>query len=301
MIRKELIMKRPYIVSIEGNIGSGKTTLIHHLEERYVGKKFMFLKEPLHIWKSVQDRETGENILQKFYKEPIKYAFPFQIMVYMTFAQRLLDAIKEVDEDTVIVCERSMESCRDIFAKMLREQGQIDDINYTILLMFYKQMELINVDAVIYLDISVETSNERIKKRARLGEDNIPISYLEKCKVNHEEWIRSFTSNQYDDEKHVPLLRLDETMNDSEMVNRIDVFIMDNRYKVVGLCEGCNFEKKIYSDEEYYFMRNYDLQTEKLVCKKCFNSCWRDAMDEGWKWDEEIHYTGEEYETDSIS
>jgi deoxynucleoside kinase len=299
LIRKELIMKRPYIVSIEGNIGSGKTTLMHRLEERFGdGKKFMFLREPLHIWKSIQDRETSENILEKFYKDTTKYAFSFQIMVYITFSQRLIDAIKESDENTVIVCERSLESCRSIFAKMLRESGNIDDINYKVLEMFYNQVELIHIDAVIYLDISVETSDERIKKRARLGEKNIPLSYLEKCRKSHEDWLRSITSNQLDNP--IPLLTLNESMNDNDMIERINIFIMDHRYKLVGLCEGCNFEKKIYSDEEHYFMRNYDLQTEKLLCKKCFDGCWRDAIDEGWKWDDEIHYTGEEYETDSI-
>jgi deoxyadenosine/deoxycytidine kinase len=217
--------KRPYIVSIEGNIGSGKTTLIHRLEERYgQDKQFVFLKEPLHIWNSVQDRETSENILQKFYKDPKKYAFSFQVMVNITFAQRLLDAFKDADENTVIVCERSMESCRAIFAKMLRDQEIIDDINYQILEMYYSQFEIIGVDAIIYLDISVKTSNERIKKRARLGEDNIPLSYLEKCRMHHEEWIQSITSNQ---SKHpVPLLRLDETLTDSELVDRINTFIL---------------------------------------------------------------------------
>lgn len=269
--------KRPYIVSIEGNIGSGKTTLIHRLEERLGdGKKFIFLREPLHIWKSIQDHETSENILEKFYKDTTKYAFSFQIMVYITFTQRLIDAIKKADENTVIVCERSLESCRSIFSKMLRESGNIDDINYKVLEMFYNQVELIHIDAVIYLDISVETSDERIKKRTRLGEDNIPISYLEKCKMNHEEWIRSITSKQLDNP--IPLLTLYESMNDNDMIDCINIFIMDNRYKLMGLCEGCNFETKIYSDEEHYFMRNYDLQTEKIVCKICFNDYFRNSM-----------------------
>jgi hypothetical protein len=34
----------------------------------------------------------------------------FQVMAYITFAQRLIDAIKDSDENTIIICERSMES-----------------------------------------------------------------------------------------------------------------------------------------------------------------------------------------------
>jgi deoxyadenosine/deoxycytidine kinase len=72
--------RRPYIVSIEGNIGSGKTTLLSHLEEHdstlsESNKKFIFLKEPLHIWDTIQDNKTNETILQKYYKDTKKYAF----------------------------------------------------------------------------------------------------------------------------------------------------------------------------------------------------------------------------------
>ena len=193
-------MKRPYIVSIEGNIGSGKTTLIHELEKKLAnmtsGKKYVFLREPLDIWNSIIDSKTDENILQKYYKEPTQYALAFQIMAYMTFHQRLVDAIKDADEDTVIICERSLESSRNIFAKMLHEQDIIDDVNYQILEMFYEKMELIPVDAIIYLNTDVKTNIERIKKRARPGEENITLEYLENCRKNHEDWIKTLTSDQ---------------------------------------------------------------------------------------------------------
>jgi deoxyadenosine/deoxycytidine kinase len=296
--------RRPYIVSIEGNIGSGKTTLINRLEEQYKfvsgsNKKYIFLREPLHIWKSIQDQETNENILQKFYKDTKKYAFSFQVMAYITFAQRLIDAIKDSDENTVIICERSMESCRAIFSTMLREQGNIDDVNYTVLEMFYKQIELIRVNAIIYLNVSVVTSNERIKTRARSGEEDIPLDYLEKCKTRHEEWLRSMMSNQCDNP--IPVLMLDESLDDYEMIHKIGVFIDNYCYKLIGLCEGCNVESKIYSDEEHYLLRNYRLDIEKLLCKKCFRGCWKDCYEDDWKWiNDDTLYTGEEYETESV-
>ena len=311
-------MRRPYIVSIEGNIGSGKTTLIRRLEERGIDeKKCVFLREPLDIWNSVRDSE--ENILQKYYREPEKYALPFQIMAYITFHQRLVDAIKDADENTVIICERSMESSCAIFAKMLRESGIIDEVNFQILLMFYEKMELIPVDAIIYLNTDVKTNIERIKKRARPGEENITLEYLENCRKNHEDWIKTLTSDQSsqlaklpenlvvekrsfsdqnDDKKTVPVLRLDESLNDSVMMRNIDGFIRYYSYKMVGLCEGCNVENKLYSDEKLYILEKKG--QSKLLCKKCFDDCWSDAYDDGWFWDSDILFTGEEYETDSI-
>ena len=289
-------MRRPYIVSIEGNIGSGKTTLIQRLEERYGSlwgfneKKFVFLREPLDVWNSIKDND--ENILQKYYKEPEKYAMSFQIMAYITFHQRLNDAIKDNDENTVIVCERSMESSSAIFAKMLRDSGKIDDVNYQILIMFYEKMELIPVDAIIYLDTDVKTNIERIKKRARSGEENITLDYLENCREKHEDWLTSMTSNQL--EKPIPLLKMDELLNDRDMMRNIDWFIKQNCYKMVGLCEGCNVENKIYSDEKHYILEKKEQR--KLLCNKCFDDCWRDSYDDGWYWESDVYYTGEEVE-----
>jgi len=290
-------MRRPYIVSIEGNIGSGKTTLLRRLEERGIDdKKCVFLREPMDIWNSVRD--SDENILQKYYREPEKYALSFQIMAYITFHQRLVDAIKDADENTVIICERSMESSCAIFAKMLRESGIIDEVNFHILLMFYEKMELIPVDAIIYLDTDVKTNIERIKKRARPGEENITLDYLENCRKKHEDWIKGLISNQNDDKKPVPVLRLDESLNDNNMMKSIDGFIRYYSYKMVGLCEGCNVENKIYSDEKHYLLEKKG--QSKLLCKKCFDDCWSDAYDDGWHWESDVFYTGEEYETDSI-
>jgi len=223
--------RRPYIVSIEGNIGSGKTTLIHRLEDRYTsgkfplslaGKKCLFLKEPLDIWKSIRDRETGENILEKFYKDKPKYGTTFQIMAYITFYQRLVDAINAGDENTIIVCERSLESSRAIFAKMLYEMGVIDDVNYKVLEMYYDSVPLIPIDSIIYLDITTETSSERIQKRGRSGEDNISPEYLEKCREMHENWLGSIAS------KSLPVLPLIETLSEEDMIGMIDDFIREN-------------------------------------------------------------------------
>ena len=52
--------KRPTIISIEGNIGAGKTTILEQLE-KYVNSKngfnnkIMFLKEPVDIWEAIKD------------------------------------------------------------------------------------------------------------------------------------------------------------------------------------------------------------------------------------------------------
>ena len=57
-----------YIFSIEGNIGSGKSTLVEYLKEhlKNLGDyKICYLQEPVDIWNTVTDK-NGINILDKY-------------------------------------------------------------------------------------------------------------------------------------------------------------------------------------------------------------------------------------------
>ena len=62
----------PRIFSVEGNIGSGKSTFVEHLKNWYStfggNTKVIFLKEPVKTWDSIKDAK-GENIIEKFYKD----------------------------------------------------------------------------------------------------------------------------------------------------------------------------------------------------------------------------------------
>ena len=66
------------IFSIEGNIGSGKSTIIERLKERY--PQFIYLPEPVDEWNKIKDN-SGVTILEKFYNDKKRYSFSFQMMV----------------------------------------------------------------------------------------------------------------------------------------------------------------------------------------------------------------------------
>lgn len=183
-------MTRPIIISIEGNIGSGKSTILDKLEKEIgLGSQVAFLREPVDIWEKIKDGKTGENILQKFYADQEKYAFPFQVMAY---ASRL-SMIRSVFENSgvnVIVCERSLDADKHIFAKMLYDEGKIDDVCYQIYNHFYQEYAAdFKLDGVVYIDADAEVCFDRIGKRARTGESGIAIEYLQKCKSYHHEWL----------------------------------------------------------------------------------------------------------------
>jgi deoxyadenosine/deoxycytidine kinase len=182
----------PVIISIEGNIGSGKSTILAKLEEFMAqsSQHIVFLKEPVDMWESIKDPATGENILQKFYQDQTKFAFPFQVMAYASRLSMIRQTIKDHPDVSVIICERSLDADKHIFAKMLYDEGKIDDVCYKIYNHFYKEyMADIALDGIVYIDADAEVCHERIEKRSRVGESGIPLEYLQKCKSYHHQWL----------------------------------------------------------------------------------------------------------------
>ena len=119
------------ILSIEGNIGSGKSTIIDYLKERYKNdKEFIFLPEPVDEWETIKDEENI-TILQKFYNDQKKYSFTFQIMAYISRLNLLRKTIKE-NPGKIIISERSLFTDKYVFAKMLYDSGNMESIQYQI-------------------------------------------------------------------------------------------------------------------------------------------------------------------------
>lgn len=192
----QFAQKTPIIISIEGNIGSGKSTILDALETYMTSsglwhnRRVKFIKEPVDIWEKIRDSQTGENILQKFYADQPRYAFPFQVMAYASRLSLLRKTIRENPECDVIVCERSLEADKHIFAKMLYDDGKIDDINYQIYNHFYAEYAIeFGLCGIVYINSSAEVSCNRIAKRSRDGESGIPLEYLQKCKSYHDDWL----------------------------------------------------------------------------------------------------------------
>lgn len=219
------------IYSIEGNIGAGKTTLIEKLENNptfleellqnslFINKdaigdntatatdktidtsyteynrkpKVYLLREPVDIWSTVKDTD-GLTILENFYKDPKKWSFPFQIMAFTTRLSEMRRIIKENPDCDILICERSLDADRHIFAKMLYDDGLIDQMSYEIYLKMYNEFSKeFALTGTLYLNVSPEICSQRIMKRGREGESNISLEYLEKCHRYHIEWFASAT------------------------------------------------------------------------------------------------------------
>ncbi len=185
-----LHMNKPIILSLEGNIGAGKSTLLSHLQKQYEhNKDVIFMCEPVHLWEKIKDKE-GNNMLTKFYSNPEKYSFSFQIMAYITRLHMLKKTLRDHPSCKILICERSLEADKHIFANMLHDDGIMEDVNYQIYQAYFSEYEdLFQLNGLIYVRADPTTCYQRVCKRNRNGENTIEEDYLKKCHNYHENWL----------------------------------------------------------------------------------------------------------------
>jgi len=178
-----------HIISIEGNIGAGKSTLYEQLRKIYKDDpRIVFVDEPVDEWNTIVD-ESGTTILQRYYENQEKYAFSFQIMALGTRLSLMKKALAA--DCYIIIMERSVITDSNIFAKMLFDDGKINLIEYKIYMKWFieytQDLPPINI---IYLKTDPSIVYSRVIKRSRVGEV-IPLDYLVKCHEYHEKWLNS--------------------------------------------------------------------------------------------------------------
>ena len=203
-------------MSFDGNIGSGKSTTCYeyeqYLERRMASvdtdtdtdtatpvfpnitsfrEEVCFLDEPVALWNQICDKD-GVNILTNVYKDTRAYAFKFQMMAYISRLALVRKAVKD-PKIKLIITERSVETDRNVFAKMLYDTGDISHDEFQIYTMWFDEfLTDVPLAGIVYIHASPDVCLERIGKRARPGE-TIQADYIERCHQYHEDWIHERT------------------------------------------------------------------------------------------------------------
>ena len=173
------------IISIEGNIGSGKSTFVEQLKQTLKHDNICFLEEPVDQWNTIVDKD-GITILEHYYKDNKKWAFSFQMMAYISRLSLLKKAIDSNYE--IIITERSLTTDKHVFCQMLYDTDLIEDIEFTIYNKWFEEFNILENIQYVYLKTDPEISYERVIKRSRSGE-TIPLSYLINCSHYHDTWL----------------------------------------------------------------------------------------------------------------
>lgn len=186
------------LFSIEGNIGSGKSTLVNLLKKEFTEISNIpvhFVDEPVSQWEMIQSEE-GKNMIELFYSDNKKYAFAFQMMAYISRLALLREAMIKYPKD-IIITERCLLTDYHVFAKMLHDNKSMLKEEYEIYKRWfhYFQQE-IEITGIIYIRTDPEVAHARCLKRARPGE-TISLEYLTQCNENHEDWISEETYDTY--------------------------------------------------------------------------------------------------------
>lgn len=178
-------MDRRKFIYIEGNIGAGKTKVLETLKEKYPASIHVEF-EPIEIWQNYRDRF---NLLSLMYANPKEYAFKFQIVAQTTQIQRETRVLNQKKRKKFNFFERSIRTQK-LFVDSLYSNG-ITFLDWCILSDLYKvTAEQIKNYRIIYLRTEPTVCLERINQRARPGESDITLKYLQLLHRQHEKTFK---------------------------------------------------------------------------------------------------------------
>lgn len=161
-------------ITVEGNIGVGKTTLAEILANHFNAKLVL--------------EEFAENpFLSKFYENQQQYAFPLELFFMAERYKQLKDIVNTKDLfQKVTISDYLFTKCL-LFAKvnLLEEEFRLYQKLFDII-----HQQLIFPDILIYLHAPVQRLQENIKKRNRTYEQSIADEYLFNIQETYTSYIK---------------------------------------------------------------------------------------------------------------
>lgn len=161
-------------VTIEGNIGAGKTTLAHMLARHYNARLIL--------------EEFADNpFLPKFYENPAQYAFPLELFFMAERFKQQKELLQQKDMfQTLTISDYLFTKCL-LFAKVTLPD---DEFRLYQRLFEIIHQQLLQPDILIYLHAPVTRLQANIKKRNRSYEQNIPDEYLFNIQETYTNYIK---------------------------------------------------------------------------------------------------------------
>jgi len=177
---------RPFTISVEGNVGSGKSTFLNFFRGY---PDISVYQEPVDYWTNFH----GEDMLGLVYNDTKRWGLTFQSLVTLTMLETHVKDLRGRDglpTPPVKVMERSMQSGRWCFIEQMT--NVITKAEISLLDEWYdviRNTTDVDVDAIVYLRTDPQVIYERIYKRDRKEELQIPLAYFEDLHRLHENWL----------------------------------------------------------------------------------------------------------------
>lgn len=161
-------------ITIEGNIGAGKTTLANLLSKHYNARLIL--------------EEFADNpFLPKFYENPDQFAFPVELFFMAERFKQLKELLSQKDMfQTLTISDYLFTKCL-LFAKVTLPE---DEFRLYQRLFDIIHQQLIQPDILIYLHAPVSKLQSNIRKRNRSYEQNISDDYLFNLQETYTHYIK---------------------------------------------------------------------------------------------------------------
>jgi len=163
-----------HFITIEGNIGAGKTTLAHLLAKHFNARLIV-------------EQFADNPFLPKFYENPQQYAFPLELFFMAERYKQMKELVHTNDLFQHITLSDYLFTKCLLFAKVnLPEQ----EFRLYQKLFEIIDKQLVQPDILIYLHAPVSKLQQNIKKRNRPYEQSIPDEYLFNIQETYTHYIR---------------------------------------------------------------------------------------------------------------
>ena len=183
-----------YLISLEGNIGSGKDSIIQLLK-RYFNDDILFFDDSIYNWEN-------EKLLQNFYKDPERWAFAFEVHSTSQKCKRLKNFYKNRNKGSIIFTKRSHISDKECFVKTCKEMEFMTDEEISIYENVFDNFSLPKYNSIIYLKSNVNKCYENIITKQG-SEKTIQFKYIQILHKFYEEWIKELIK------EGIPVLTID--------------------------------------------------------------------------------------------
>ncbi|RYZ20799.1 MAG: deoxynucleoside kinase, partial [Chitinophagaceae bacterium] len=161
-------------ITIEGNIGAGKTTLANLLAKHFDARL-------------VLEQFADNPFLPKFYENPGQYAFPLELFFMAERFKQLKDLVGQKDLfQSVTITDYLFTKCL-LFARvnLPEDEYRLYQRLFDIIL-----QQLVQPELLIYLHAPVSKLQSNIAKRGRPYELNIPDDYLFSIQETYTNYIK---------------------------------------------------------------------------------------------------------------
>nr|ACO10333.1 Thymidine kinase 2, mitochondrial precursor [Caligus rogercresseyi] len=208
-VEEMLSRNKPFIINVEGIVGTGKTTFLDYMKEYpYMD----ILPEPINKWTNL----NGTDLLGLAFENPSRWSMTQESYVQLTLTEEHLRPY-----GIVKIMERSPHSAISVFSRQFYEAGQMTEVEFNVLNAWYNflndKLDL-TTDLTIYLRLDPELAYKRVLERGRIEEKNLSLNFLKRLHRLHDDWLIHQNTSMYLPTGNILVIDTSRPLDEMEMI-----------------------------------------------------------------------------------